>query len=323
MPVATSAGDAKGRPHAMIVDAATAPDLRLTDRGLLRLEIFAPPAALAPYVTTFFRMRCDERTIRDVQPSSIGLLAVMARGGGRIRFLDGRVEPSRRLTLMSPTSAAATFEIEGPWHLFGTTLSPLGWAALTGLSASEHGNRLYDGEAVLGPAFAPLTEEIARDFDALSVEAMIELFASAILASTRRIPPGHVRLLQTVAQWLTGSLSPDIADLLAISGYSQRQTQRLVDRYFGLPPTALARKYRALRAAALLSHPATTAEQVAAVQDHFYDQPHMIREMRLFAGRTPGRIADPDMPYFSAILDLRNFRAIGPRFAPIPADLRA
>ncbi|MCA1661866.1 MAG: helix-turn-helix domain-containing protein [Novosphingobium sp.] len=299
------------------------PDIRLTDRGLLRLEIFPPPAALTPYVTTFFRMRCDERSIRDVQPSSIGLLAVMARGGGHLRFLDGRVEPSRPLTLMTPTSAAATFEVAGPWHLFGATLSPLGWAALTGLSASAHGNRLYDGEAVLGPAFAGLARRIADEFDALSVEAMIELFSAAILASVRRIPPGHARLLKSVAQWLAGSLSPDTETLLAVSGYSQRQTQRLVDRYFGLPPTALARKYRALRAATLLSHPATTAEQIAAVQDHFYDQPHMIRELRLFAGRTPGRIADPDTPYLSAMLDLRNFREIGPRFAPIPADLRA
>ena len=321
---------AKGRSSAMILneDAPTAaapvrPDLRLTDRGLLRLELFPAPAEVAPYVTTFFRMRCDERTIRDVQPSSIGLLAVMARGSGHIRFLDGRVEPSQRLTLMTPTSAAATFEVEGPWHLFGTTLSPLGWAALTGLSASEHGNRLYDGEAVLGFAFAGVTQQIAEEFDSLSVESMIDLFAKAILSSARRVPAGHLRFLQTVAKWLVGSLSPELTDLFAVSGYSPRQTQRLVDHYFGLPPTALARKYRALRAAVLLSDPATTPEQIAAVQDHFYDQPHMIRELRLFAGRTPARIADPDTPYLSAMLDLRNFREIGPRLAPIPADLRA
>ena len=42
-----------------------------------------------------------------------------------------------------------------------------------------------------------------------------------------------------------------------------------------------------------------------AVQDHFYDQSHMIREMRMFAGRTPARIADPDTPYLSSFLSLR------------------
>jgi hypothetical protein len=73
----------------------------------------------------------------------------------------------------------------------------------------------------------------------------------------------------------------------------------------------------------LLSRPAATPDDIAAIQDHFYDQPHMIREMRLFAGRTPARIADPDTPYLSAFLDLRDFREGGSRMAPIPSDLRA
>ena len=80
---------------------------------------------------------------------------------------------------------------------------------------------------------------------------------------------------------------------------------------------------RALRAAALHSRPDLSADDIAAVEDRFYDQPHMIREIRLFAGRTPARIADPDTPFLSAMMDLRNFRERGPRLAPIPDDLRA
>ena len=298
-------------------------DARLTQQGLLRLELFAPPAELTPYITTFFTMRCDERTIRDVQPSSIGLMAVMARGGGQMRFLDGRIEPSHRFTLQTPTAASATFEVEGPWHLFGAALTPLGWAALTGLCATKHGNRLYDGAQVLGSTLAAAAASLAEAFDRLPVETMIARFSAAILASVRPIKPAHAAFVGTVAEWLAQSLAPDVADLRARSGLSTRQVQRLIDRYFGLPPTALARKYRALRAAVLLSRSDLTADEIAAVQDHFYDQPHMIREIRLFAGRTPARIADPDTPFLSAIMNLRNFRERGPRLAPIPDDLRA
>jgi AraC-like DNA-binding protein len=298
-------------------------DARLTQQGLLRLELFPPPAALTPYVTTFFRMRCEERTNRDVQPSSIGLMAAMARGSGTMRFLDGRVEPSHLFTLQTPTAAAATFEVEGPWRLFGATLAPLGWAALTGLCATRHGNRLYDGSQVLGPALAEAAETVANEFDRMTSEAMIARFSAAILASLRPIRPIHARFVRIVSEWLAQSITPDVADLQARCGYGTRQVQRLADRYFGLPPTALARKYRALRAAVLLSRPDLTADEIAAVQDHFYDQPHMIREIRLFAGRTPARIADPDTPFLSAIMDLRNFREKGPRLAPIPDDLRA
>ena len=310
-------------PGVQAVQTGPRPDARLTQQGLIRLELFPPPAALTPYLTTFFTMRCDERTIRDIQPSSIGLMAVMARGGGQMRFLDGRVEPSHRFTLQTPTAAAATFEVDGPWHLFGAALTPLGWAALTGLCATEHGNRLYDGAQVLGPALAAAAAGVADEFDRLPVETMIDRFSAAILASVRPIKPAHAAFVATVGEWLAHSLAPDVADLQARCGLSTRQVQRLTDRYFGLPPTALARKYRALRAAVLLSRPDLTADQIAAVEDRFYDQPHMIREIRLFAGRTPARIADPDTPFLSAMMDLRNFRERGPRLAPIPDDLRA
>ena len=308
---------------AQALNAEWPPDSRLTQQGLLRLELFPPPAALTPYITTFFRMRCDERSIRDIQPSSIGLMAVMVRGSGHMRFLDGRVEPSHLFTLQTPTAAAATFVIEGPWHLLGAALAPLGWAALTGLCATQHGNRLYDGAQVLGPALAEAANAVAQEFDHLTVEALITRFSAAILASLRPIKPAHASFVRTVGEWLAQSITPVVADLQARSGLGTRQIQRLTDRYFGLPPTALARKYRALRAAVLLSRPSLSSDDIAAVQDHFYDQPHMIREIRLFAGRTPARIADPDTPFLSALMDLRNFRERGPRLAPSPDDLRA
>ena len=72
--------------------------------------------------------------------------------------------------------------------------------------------------------------------------------------------------------------------------------------------------------AALQLFDAWPADPVALVQDQFYDQSHMIREMRLFAGRTPARLGASDQPMLSALLDLRNFREITPRVAVIPGE---
>jgi AraC-like DNA-binding protein len=152
--------------------------------------------------------------------------------------------------------------------------------------------------------------------------AMVALFSAAIVAHARPIPPEHLRLIEAVRAWMGQSLSPRVADLGPAAGMSQRQVQRLVDRYFGHPPKALVRKYRALRAASVLADPAATAEEIDAVIDHFYDQSHLIREIRLFAGRTPARIADPGTPFLMALLDRRNFRDGLPRIAPLPKDLR-
>lgn len=298
-------------------------DNQLTRAALMRMELFAPPASLTPHVTTFFRMQCDEASIRDVQPSSIGIIALMGRGSGRMQFLDGRSEQSHPFTVLTPSSAAGTFEVEGPWDVFGAMLSPIGWAGLTGLSAADHGNRLYEGASVMPEPLVATARELLARFDTLACEEMIEKLGAAIVASVRPLPKGHAEFIAMVAAWLAQSLSPDLDNLYAAAGYAERQVQRLTERYFGLPPRSLARKYRALRAAVLLSRPSLTADEIAAVQDHFYDQSHMIREIRLFAGRTPARIADPDTPYLSAFLDLRDFTEAGPRMAPIPDNLRA
>lgn len=296
---------------------------RLTEAGSIRMALIAPRGPAAQLATTFFRLSCEEASIRDVQPSSIGIFAIMARGGGDIHFLDGRVEPSHPLTLITPTDAAATFVVEGPWEVRGAMLSPVGWASLTRLCAARSGNRLHDARGILPPPLVEAGETILRECDRLSDDQVSDLLSDALLASAMPLPAAHVRFIKTIGEWIAGSLSPDIAELPGLTGYSKRQVQRLAERYFGLTPKALARKYRALRAAVLLSRPELSADDVAAVQEHFYDQSHMIRELRRFAGRTPARIADPDTPFLSSFLTLRDFRGSGARMAPIPRNLRA
>jgi methylphosphotriester-DNA--protein-cysteine methyltransferase len=91
----------------------------------------------------------------------------------------------------------------------------------------------------------------------------------------------------------------------------------LVKRYIGLNPAALARKYRAIRAAALLGEPDLSDEAEAEIATAFYDQPHMIREIRRYCGYTPTRLGGPRDPLFQQLLRMknldrfRNFRAIG------------
>lgn len=297
--------------------------LPLTSPGLIALDYFPAPADLEPYVTTFFLMRCEERTIADIQPAGVGILAAFMRGRGEMFIPDGTVDSSHAINLLTPLAAAAPIVVDGPWHSFGAALSPLGWGAMTGLSAREYGNRLRDAGALLGPEFTALGETFARRYErpGFSPDHMVMMMSEAIRTILKPLPGLHVRLIGEVAAWLGQSLSPRIEDLERRAFYSPRQLQRLVDRYFGLPPKQLARKYRALRAASLLASPEMSAEQIAGIESAFYDQSHMIREIRLFAGRTPARLGDEGAPLLSALLDLRNFREIRPRIAAMPEGL--
>jgi len=296
------------------------PNQDLTSPALISLEYFPPPQDLAPFVTTFFLLRCDEPRIVDVQLAGVGILAVFMRGQGDIYFRDGASDPSHRINILTPLAAAATVAVAGPWHSFGAALSPLGWAALSGgRSAAKHGNRLLAAGDLFGPAFARLGDELADGWceGRLGVAEMARAMGAAIAAALKPVPPQHVRLIGQVAQWLGESLSPRVDRLQDAVLYSPRQLQRLVDQYFGLPPKQLARKYRALRAASMLADPRTSEAEAAAIADKFYDQSHMIREIGLFAGRTPARLRGPDAPMLAALLDLRNFREIA---SPPPAS---
>ncbi|BEV02171.1 helix-turn-helix transcriptional regulator [Novosphingobium olei] len=297
----------------------------LTSAALIKLEYIPVPEPLAPFITTFFHFTCDEQLISDLRPASAGLLIFFLRGHGELFVRDGTIDASHPASLVTPLSAAAPILVDGPWHVFGAAISPLGWGALTaGLSAAEHANRLLDAGSVIDPSLTKFAHDLAARYNAtgdtpgLSGDEMAELASAVLQPLLRPVPAAHVRLIGIVAEWLGGALSPMVEDLASRSPYSPRQLQRLVDQYFGLPPKQLARKYRALRAAALLGHPDTPPDQIAAVEEQFYDQSHMIRELRLFAGRTPARLGAPDAPVLSALLDLRNFQEVSPSFAALP-----
>jgi AraC-like DNA-binding protein len=288
----------------------------------LSLTYLPVPSDLEPFVTTFFLARCEAAAIRDIQPAATAQLQVYLSGRGRMLYPSGRVDRSFPETFQAPQSAAAPFEIEGPFHLFGTAIAPLGWAALTGLDAAEHGDRLHDARAMLGPRMAAAADTIRRLYAASPTMEGAELvapMADFLRGALRTVPADHAALVAATTRWLGSGFSPSLSDLYAQSGYSPRQVQRLVARYFGSTPAHLVRKYRATRVAALLSDPATDEATIAHLEDQFYDQPHMIREIREFIGRTPSRLGDGESPILDAVVHVRNFYQISPNAAPLAA----
>jgi AraC-like DNA-binding protein len=290
--------------------------------GLVSITHYPAPAKLQPFVTTLFTLRCDELVINDVLPAAVGYLAILLSGSGTVRFFGGRCDVAHPETLLTPSTAAVALELEGPWQMAVAALSPLGWAAMTGLDAGRHADRVYDAADVLGGEVAALGEHLRllhraapQDGAALAAE-----LAAYIAPRLRPIKPRHAALLDQVAQWLSASFDPDLADLQRATGYSARQLQRLVERYFGSAPKHLARKYRALRVAALLQAEETSEARAAELMNLFYDQSHLIREMRHFLGRTPSRLGKGEHSLLSAATALRNYRDFAPNVARIPGD---
>jgi AraC-like DNA-binding protein len=273
------------------------------------LEYFDPAPGQEREVLTSFQYSRDDTEIVDRHPGALPQLAVFLRGEGGVQFGE-RFDPARPgVMMLSGFSRAAPYRMQGPWHAVGVSLTPVGWAAIAKLSAREARDRYLHGEGAAGPALAAFANELVRRYTSGEIvlgEART-LLCAWIEGNLNPVPKAHEALLGQVANWLGEGLHPPVEALFEATPYSRRQTERLVEQYFCLPPAALARKYRAIRAAALLAQPSLTHQAEADIAEAFYDQPHMVREIRRYCGYTPSRLGGEADPLFHTMLAMRNF----------------
>lgn len=277
-----------------------------------KMEImqFAPPGDLAAYVTQIYFFRCEEEHIQDFQPASLGHLVFLLRGTGHLRFHDGHIDTLPRVAIFGPGTAAAEFTFTGPLYDFGLALSPLGFVALTGKAANNYADRAVAAADIFGPEIDHLAERFHGGLTDgnMRLVQMVDAVSAFLLARVQKVPPRHIDLIRRVTDWLSSNFDPNVDDLYSELTMSRSTAARLITRYFGSPPKPLMRKYRALRAASVLCDPACTPELRARIESLFYDQPHMIREIRHFAGRTPGVLGGDDCNILRLWLSRDNYR---------------
>ena len=250
------------------------------------------PADLRPYCNSLYIFRAAAPGFDDWLPAYSGQLAIVTKGTAEMTFEKGRKGRTGEVVLMGPLLKARQFRINGPMLMLGVSLNFRGWAALTGLPVNENHDDFLPPEKALAPALlqrlAALPDAIRSG--ALDESAALDEMASVVRAGLHELSVRHVQVIDTTLEWLSSSFKPDINVLQDKLPYSERQVQRLVTRFFGQPPVRLIRRYRAVRAATLLSLPELPLELEAEIRDAFYDQAHMIKEIRAFTGRTPRRL---------------------------------
>mgnify|MGYP000167974289 CR=1 FL=1 len=228
----------------------------------------------------------------DVLPAYSGQMVIFARGEGRMQFDDGQVAEASDAFFLAPLCQARNFSISGPATMFGVSLNFRGWAALTRLPVNECHDRFLQPDGVLEEQAAAKFSSLAAKWrdQSLDDEAVLEAMGDIVRRSLSKLPAQHLTVIDRTLEWLSSSFKPDLDDLYERLPYSKRQSQRLVAQFFGQSPVRLVRRYRAVRAATLLSLPELPAEIEAEIREAFYDQAHLIKEIRFFTGRTPKRL---------------------------------
>jgi AraC-like DNA-binding protein len=288
------------------------PEHRFVTPDKIDVAHFAPSAALAPFITQIYFFRCDEVQTRDRQPAALGHLMFFLRGGGTVQFQSGDPVSVTGAMQYGPGLASAEFVLDGPVHILGFVLSPLGFVALTGKPANLFADRAVAAAGIFGTKIDGLAAALSAGHkdSSLRIAEAIDRVTTFLLPNIRPVPPAHVTMVKTVINWLSSDLDPDVEILYPQLAMSRSTAARLITRYFGSPPKQLMRKYRALRAATVLIDPNCTPELRAKVESLFYDQPHMIREIRQFAGRTPGALDGDDSRILRMWLSKDNYRDV-------------
>jgi len=278
----------------------------------MKVTQFVPPAALAPFVTHVYFFRCEEIRLTYYMPAASGQLIFLLKGSANLQFQDGHIVPVSDTTIMGPGLGAAKFTFDGPFSHLGFALSPLGFVALTGRPANQYADRAVPAPDLFGPEIDTLAQTIKAGFadGTMRLSQIVDEATRLLLTHLRPIPNSHVQMIQTVIGWLSSDFNPDVDQLYSTLDMSRSTAARLITRYFGSAPKRLTRKCRALRAATIIVDPNATAEMRSQVESTFYDQPHMIREIRQFAGRTPRALDGNNAKVMRLWLSKENFSDI-------------
>jgi AraC-like DNA-binding protein len=244
-----------------------------------------PAEDVRDLVSVYYLFEDDQPRFADNERAAIAQLRFLLEGSAVISFADGSSFSHEGAVLQGPSTGAMHVDVTGPFRMFGVGVLPAGWAISTRKSAAEYTDKAVNAAEVF-------TQEIDKNLEYLrgcqTPEEMVAWADKVYRALKPRLKPETAAFTKMVDEWLSSEPSPPISGLMERSTQSSRQVLRTVNKLYGMPPKYLARKYRALRAArAYAEH---NQEELLQLVDAFYDQSHMIREVKFFAGVTPTQL---------------------------------
>lgn len=178
----------------------------------------------------------------------------------------------------------AETQATGPTGGLQVDLTPLGALRLLGLPLADIAGRGVALADVLGPGGQSLIEQLAEGggWEA-RFRVLDEVLLARLSASSEPSPP-VVWALRRLEE--SGGQAP-VVPLAAAVGWSQKHLIERFRRCFGATPKRFARIVRFSRFAERLGRASRVDWAGMALASGYYDQAHLIRDCRAFAGCTP------------------------------------
>ncbi|MBX7541398.1 helix-turn-helix domain-containing protein [Qipengyuania sphaerica] len=274
--------------------------------GPLSLRLLVPSGDLAPYISSYYRTDVEEGAIVDdwLPPEEsnlrVGRADVYEAAIGEQSLTE--VPPA---IVSGPTDRVTRLRIGGG-SFWGIGLTPAGWSRLVRLPASEYANRFVNTHATaLDPSIVTMLDRLLDDGEDLAAARdMLNEGFRAVLgnrpASESTIHAVHLRLLSEDMN--------AVAPIATMAGMTPRTFERFCKRHFGFPARALLKRQRFLRSLGkYMLDP--SMNWISALDTHYWDQAHFIRDFRATMGMKPGEYAALDHPIVRAAVSVTNQNA--------------
>lgn len=181
--------------------------------------------------------------------------------------------------------------VQGKIRLLIAVLHPFGAAALFKIPASELRNQIIGCGDCFGTHIESVNDQIACS---PTIHDKIRAAEHFLLTRLQNSP--HDNTLVTNAINIIHSQNGliSVAQLTALTGATERQLQRKFEEQIGISPKRYAGITRMQYALRMLRKKSTNLSLAGvACESGFFDQAHLIREMKNLSGLTPGQYLSP------------------------------
>jgi AraC-like DNA-binding protein len=263
-----------------------------SDTGVFEMATRRPAPELRPYA--FQYQGYYERSTVPVKRREVPLPGVVLIFGfeGKFRVTDPRAGSEGldfSCFVAGPHDSFVFTESIGATGGMQVNLTPIGAYQFFGLPISEIANRSLDLGDVFGADGRLLAERLRSACD---WQTRFQLLDLAIL---KRLACAPTPSLGVTHAWRRMRDTHGLVDIGALAeevGWSRKHLASQFGAQVGLAPKVMARVLRFNRAISLLKETETASDWSGIAFDcGYYDQSHLIREFRDFAGQTPTEFA--------------------------------
>lgn len=268
-------------------------------------ENFPPSDDLTPYIRrlyVFEGQMPEGFVIADDILSENAFVRVLLKGNWMGQTNPGEMGSVGRVLLFGGNAHPFPVRLEGSFKVAAFGIRPSAWRALFKSPATDFVDRMVD----LRDEWGDIADQMFADLEsAADAETMVAAMEKAVRAQIKAV--GRHKIDDKVARFehmARTECALKIEHAAERMGLSIGQAERRVRACYGLTPKAVMRRSRFMElAAAMRGMDAPDAQQLAMLK--YFDQSHINREFRQFAGRNPSAFKTAFTPLFDMGLKMR------------------